>query len=140
MTFKTRDRLPDWEQRLFTFLNTARGNDVEWGEFDCAIGLVAGAIEAQTGVDLGLSHKGKYADAKEAHRYMRESGWGSLEQMMDGFLERSKRPHRGNIVLISNDDWQGFGVRVGARALAYGKNEGLHEYSIPKNSPEWSVI
>lgn len=140
MTFKKRARLDDWEQQLFTFLNEARNRSVNWGEFDCAIGLVAGAIKAQTGVDLSLEHIGEYADPKEAHRYMRESGWGSLEEMMDAFLMRAKWFHRGNIVLIYTDDWQGFGVRIGRNALAFGPNGGLHEYSIPNDSPEWSVI
>jgi len=137
---KHRKRLHDWEQRLFVFLNAARERSIIWGEFDCAIGLVAGAIKAQTGIDLSQTHLGQYSDPKEAHRYMRERSWTSLESMMDDFLTRTARAHRGNIILIYAETWQGFGVRVGDRAMAFGPNGDLHDYKIPKASPEWSVI
>lgn len=134
-----RELLGDWEQRLFTFLNGVRSQGVEWGQFDCAVGLVAGAVKAQTGADLAVSHIGKYGDQKEALRYMRDNQWDTPEALMDSFLNKAEKTRRGNIVLLSQDNWTGFGIRVGAKALAFGPNHGLREFSIIEGSPEWKV-
>ena len=131
--------LDNWEQRLFTFLNEVRSQKVVWGQFDCAVGLVAGAVEAQTGIALGLPHVGKYGDQKEALRYMRDNQWDTPEALMDSFLNKAEKTRRGNIVLLTQDNWTGFGVRVGATALAFGPNHGLREFSIVEGSPEWKV-
>lgn len=147
--YAARSRLPDWEQRLHGFLNEARATDMVWGRFDCAVGLVNGAVEAQTGVDLGLSHIGKYGDETAAFRYMRDNGWGRadlnmserLTAMMDSFLrpEKNGRRHRGNIVLIDSVGGVGFGVRVGSHAYAFRSDKRLHLVRIPRGALEWKV-
>lgn len=138
---KKRTRLPDWEFRLFTWLSEIRAKPLEFGQFDCAVGLVSGAIIAQTGVDLGLSHIGKYADELQAHRYMHKNGWANLESMMDAFLRPAVKGdrHRGNIVLLESDVGDGFGVRVGSQAVAFS-SVGLREFPIPPKSFEWSPL
>lgn len=144
-----RARLPDWEQRLHGFLNTSREEGLEWGHFDCAVGLVNGAVKAQTGVDLGVAHIGKYGDEKAAMRYMRDNGWGRadldmperLTAMMDSFLRRETngRRHRGNIVLLDTEGGAGFGVRVGSHAYALHESGGLYLIRIPRGALEWKV-
>lgn len=147
--YAERERLHDWEQRLHNFLNEARASEIVWGEFDCAVGLVNGAVRAQTGVDLGISHVGKYDDEKSAMRYMRDKGWGRadldmterLTAMMDSFLRReiNGRRHRGNIVLLESIGGVGFGVRVGSQAYCFHSEGGLHLVSIPRECLEWKV-
>lgn len=147
--YASRTRLPDWEKRLYDFLELHRQSSVVLGEFDCAVGLVSGAVEAQTGANLGGPHLGQYADLKAAMRYMRENGWGRADlsmterliAMMDSFLRRERmgRRHRGNIVLLESEGGAGFGVRVGAYAYAFHPNGGLHLVRIPKSAIEWKV-
>lgn len=136
-----RKRLPDWEVRLFTFLNEARALHLEYGRFDCAIGLVSGAVLAQTGVDLGAPHLGKYGDALEAHRYVYKNGWASLDHMMDSFLRPAEKGdrHRGNIVMLESDAGESFGIRFGQEAVAFGL-DGLRDFRIPENCFEWSPL
>lgn len=147
--YAARQRLPDWEKRLYDFLNEVRTTDIEWGRFDCAVGLVGGAVLAQTGVDLGAPHIGQYGDEKAALRYMRDQGWGRndlsmterLIAMMDSFLrrERNGRRHRGNIVLLEGENGAGFGIRVGAQAYAFHPEGGLYLVRIPVGALEWKV-
>lgn len=147
--YPSRSRLPDWEQRLFDFLNEARTSDFAWGRNDCAVGLVNGAVKAQTGVDLGSPHIGQYGDEKAAFRYMRDNGWGRadldvserLTAMMDNFLRRENngRRHRGNIILIESLGGTGFGVRVSSLAYAFHPENGLALIPIPRDALEWKV-
>lgn len=142
----TRRRLPDWEQRLFTFLHSVRNEPLVWGEYDCVIGLAAGAVEAQTGIDLTQDHRGQYSDKRSAMKYLNAKGLSGdakrfatvLERTMDGFLDRADplRPHRGNIVLLKSDIGPGFGVRVGRSAVAL-TTAGLSEFKISPRTREW---
>lgn len=136
-----RTRLPDWEPRLFRWLSEMRSQPLAFGRFDCAIGLAAGAVLAQTGVDLADPHRGQYSDELEAHRYMRRMGWGSHTEMMDSLLTRARpgNRHRGNIVLLESDIGQGFAVRTGAKGTAFAVG-GVTEFHIPRNVPEWSPL
>lgn len=146
--FPSRPRLPDWEQRLFDFLEANRKAELVWGSRDCAVHLAAGAVKAQTGVDLAAPHMGQYADEKGALRYMSENGWGRadlsmperLAAMMDSFLRREQngRRHRGNIVLLEGEE-TGFGVRVGSHAYAFQQTGGLALVRIPAGALEWKV-
>ncbi len=136
-----RARLPDWEMRLFTWLNHVRSEQFKYGTFDCAIGLAAGAVKAQTDVDLGLPHLGKYKSKTGAKKYMVSQGWRSLPIMGDSFLRRisANTYHRGNIVLLESDLGPAFGIRTGSRAIAFSVS-GLKEFPIPANSIEWSPL
>lgn len=134
-------RLPDWEVRLYSWLAEIRKNDLAFGRFDCAIGLAAGAVLAQTGVDLSEPHRGKYSDELQAHRYMRRNGWTNHVDMMDAILNRA-RPgdrHRGNIVLLESDIGPGFAVRTGAKGTGFAVT-GVTEFLIPRGAKEWSPL
>lgn len=136
-----RTRLPDWEQRLFTWLNDLREGALVFGENDCAIGLIGGAVLSQTGVDIAEAHRGRYSDEKAAYDYLSACGWENLEAMADGLLTRVKgsNRHRGNIVLLESSEGQAFGVRVGAKAIAYAK-DGIREFSVPRSAKEWTPL
>ena len=136
-----RKRLPDWEVRLFSFLDDARTKKLEYGTFDCACGLVGGAILAQTGDDLALAHVGQYCDPLEAHRYLHRKGWSTLSHLMDSFLRRARTGdrHRGNIVLLTSDLGEAFGVRTGGSAMAFTEH-GLRALRVPIRAQEWSPL
>ena len=136
-----RQRLPDWEARLFVWLEEIGKHKLQFGRFDCAVGLAAGAVLAQTGIDLSTPHLGQYADELQAHRYMRKMGWTDHASMMDGILRRA-RPgdrHRGNIVLLESDIGKGFAVRTGSRGTAFAVS-GVREFNIPRHAQEWSPL
>lgn len=119
---------------------------MRWGEFDCAVGLAAGAVEAQTGVDLGADHKAQYSDERSARDYLSSLGWTDsastlslgLQSAMDAVLDRADpaRPHRGNIVLLTSDLGPALALRTGRKAVAFSK-AGMMEFPIPDGAPEW---
>ena len=136
-----RTRLPDWEQRLFVWLNDLREQTLVYGESDCAIGLIGGAVLSQTGVDIAKPHKGAYSDEAAAYEYLAKNGWKSLEAMADALLTpvKGSSRHRGNIVLFESSEGKGFGIRVGSKAVVYAK-DGLRHFSIPRAALEWSPL
>lgn len=142
-------RRADWEQRLFAFLNEARGQTFDWGTFDCATGLAAGAVEAQTGQDLAAEFRGLYEGEAAAIKLLKREGWlgddrdfaMGMEAMMDAFLKRAPkgRRHRGNIVLLETEEGPGLTVRVGAEVVGMSRSGGTRLFKPPVGAPEWTV-
>ena len=147
---KKRDRLPDWELRLFNFLQETNTLSMEWGEFDCVIGLASGAVFAQTGVDLAAPFKGLYSDEKSAMKFLLKNKAASkgddltqaLINLMDMFLQRAPKGnrHRGNIVLLVTEEGPGFGVRVGSKVTGLSRSGGTRLFRPPPGSLEWVVV
>ena len=147
---KKRSRLPDWELRLFNFLQDVRSSPLEWGEFDCVIGLASGAVLAQTGVDLAAPFKGAYSDEKSAMKFLLKNKAASkgddltiaLINLMDMFLQRAPKGnrHRGNIVLLVTEEGPGFAVRVGSKVSALSRSGGTRLFKPPSGSLEWVVV
>lgn len=147
---KKRSRLPDWELRLFNFLQDVQTSSLEWGEFDCVIGLASGAVLSQTGTDLASSFKGAYSDEKSAMKFLVKEGLASkseglteaLINLMDMFLQRAPEGnrHRGNIVLLVTEEGPGFGVRVGSKVAALSRDGGTRLFRPPSGSLEWVVV
>ena len=146
-----RKRLPDWEARLFTYLNSLRAAELVFGQEDCVVGLAAGAVEAQTGVDFAAAFKGKYSDERTAIKLMIEQGWtkagsslkDALIQMMDLHLQRAPKNnrHRGNIVLLETEAGPAFGVRVGTGIVGFSEGGGTRIFKAPRGHfYEWVVI
>lgn len=67
-------RLSDWQTRLTRFLATAARAGFAPGRMDCAL-LAAGAVEAQTGVDLAAEWRGAYDSIPGGLRAVRASGY-----------------------------------------------------------------
>lgn len=67
-------RRDDWRGRFAEEMEKQRREAFAWGTQDCAIGLVAGAIESITGVDLAEQYRGKYDGPFGAVRILRDSG------------------------------------------------------------------
>ena len=146
-----RSRLPDWEARLFTYLNSMQKAELVFGQEDCVVGLAAGAVEAQTGVDLAAAFRGKYKDERSALKLMIKQGWtaktngiqAALVDMMDTHLQRAPKNnrHRGNIVLLETEMGPAFGVRVGTGIVGFSEGGGTRIFKAPKGHfYEWVVI
>jgi len=67
-------RLPTWRARFAAEMDRQRRKAFAWGRQDCALGLVTGAIEAITGVDLARGYRGKYRGQAAALRILRNAG------------------------------------------------------------------
>lgn len=142
-------RLNDWEQRLFTFLNSRANAVLEFGTFDCAIGLASGAVEAQTGVNPFADFLNAYDSEASGLRLLMKEGFASqdderglydaLARAADSFLPRAERKRRGNILLLETEEGVGFAVRTGGKAVALVRTGGLRELDVPSDSLEWSV-
>ena len=76
-----------------------------WGKQDCAIGLVAGAIEAITGADLAEQYRGKYDGPFSAVRILRDNGSLTLADFAAKHLPEIHPSHArvGDIGIVSAD-------------------------------------
>ena len=92
------ERLKDWEQRLYQFVEGRRLRPFHWGKHDCAL-FAADAVREMTGVDLAADYRGQYRTARVARAY------GDLADRVDRTgLPRKSNPGfvaRGDVVLMS---------------------------------------
>lgn len=131
------ERLSDWEQRLNDYLASKAGVRFEWGKdtdalIDCAA-FAAGAVEAQTGVDLYAKFRGCYVDEATAMEALKDAGARNLAALVDGMLPRVTRSHaqRGDIILTRDKN---LAVCFGATALAVGEDmEGEGLLRVPRH-------
>jgi hypothetical protein len=131
-----RPRVPGWETALAAYLERVRARPHAYGRHDCML-FVAGAVKAVTGRDFGRRHRGRYAGAAEAARYLKGLGFASPEAMIDSLLE--EKPvgfaQRGDVVLVSGVP----GVCVGDSALFVGMVEDeARDGLVSKPRAEWA--
>jgi hypothetical protein len=120
-------RLPDWEERLHAFLEVTEGAVFDYDHhldpthLDCCM-FSAGAVIAQTGVDLVSEFRGRYRTAAGSLRALRRYGAGTLEATLDAKLPT--RPlafaRRGDLAMVNGM----VGVSIGAEAVFVGEVEG----------------
>lgn len=67
-------RYPDWQSRLQTWLQEAAGQPIRYGQFDCCL-FGAGAVAAQTGVDLAAPFRRRYTTFRGGIRVLRRAGY-----------------------------------------------------------------
>lgn len=115
------ERLPDWEQRLHDYVAALEGSTFSWGTLDCAL-FAAGAVLAQTGVDLAADFRGRYRTARGSVRALRRFGAGTLEATIAARLPAIEPAfaQRGDVVMVGGIA----GVCVGPRALFVGEVDG----------------
>lgn len=133
------ERLPDWEQRLHDYVAALEGSSFRWGVLDCAL-FAAGAVQAQTGVDLAAAFRGHYRTARGSVRALRRFGAGTLEATIDAALPRLEPAfaRRGDVVMADGIA----GVSVGPRALFVGEIDGAPGWVTLERSAwstAWSV-
>ena len=119
------ERLPDWEQRLNDYLASKAGVEFDWGKdedrlIDCAA-FAAGAVKAQTGIDLYDKFRGSYVDEATAMQALKDAGAANLPALVDSMLPRVARSHaqRGDIIFTRDKN---LAVCFGAVALAVGED------------------
>lgn len=78
-------RLPDWQQRLTEYLAASARQAFAPGRFDCAL-FAAGAVEAQTGVDLAARWRGAYGDLAEGLALLAREGVEDHLALVSGHL------------------------------------------------------
>lgn len=66
-------KLPDWRERLIAYMSEHRHDAAAFGIFDCAL-FIAGAVEAQTGVDYGSRWVGRYTTEMGGQRVLKRAG------------------------------------------------------------------
>ncbi|WP_193753035.1 DUF6950 family protein [Sphingomonas endophytica] len=115
------ERLPDWEQRLHDYVASLEGSSFRWGELDCAL-FAAGAVLAQTGVDLAAAYRGRYTTARGSVRALRRLGAGTLEATIAAALPAVAPAfaRRGDVVMSDGIA----GVCLGPRAIFVGEVDG----------------
>lgn len=110
-------RLPDWEDRLNAFL-TANHDREDVGQFECAF-FAAGAVEAQTGVDLAKGFNRALHTDGDVAAELKAHGAANLAALVETLLPRRVRSmaRRGDIVLTRDGN---LAVAWGEHALALG--------------------
>lgn len=110
-------RLPDWEERLATYLASVRETPHAYGRHDCAL-HGANAVLAQTGVDHGAPFRGRYKTEIGAARALRRFGAGTVEATYDAHFPSipPALAQRGDIVLAQG----AIGVCIGGEAIFAG--------------------
>lgn len=98
-------RRDDWRARLAAEMDRQRREPFVWGRQDCAIGFVAGIIEAITGEDLARGYRGKYRSPKGALKILRSEGVESLGDLAAKFLPECHPAFArvGDIGTVSSD-------------------------------------
>lgn len=119
-------RLPDWEERLSAYLESAFNQPYADGQNDCLLHC-GRAVEAVTGVDHYSRFVGRYATKRGALAVMKRLGGDTPEQVLDTLFP--ERPlgfaQRGDLVLtpdgVPGVSCGEFAVIVGSD----GEREGL---------------
>lgn len=110
-------RLPDWEDRLSTWLIECAAASFEWGKLDCLM-FAAGAVKAVTGFDPGKGHRGRYNSHASSVRYLKKLGANSPSGYLDGIFPPTPKAFARRGDLVSADG--NIGVCIGAVALFVG--------------------
>lgn len=108
-------RFHDWEKRLAEYIVTVRADVDALGAVPCAR-FAAGAVEAQTGIDLHKPFAGKYDSDISAAKALIKIGAGNLESTFDRHFERRQSPafaQRGDVIF----NGEAVGVCIGKVGL-----------------------
>lgn len=118
-------RRGDWKSRLTRYLLASRQRPFAYGTFDCAL-WVAGAIEAETGVDLGSSYRGRYTTYRGGLRVMRRDGHRDHLAYFAAHLPEAPMAMAaaGDVVALGTDEGIALGIVQGASGHAYVLPEG----------------
>lgn len=109
-------RVPQWEARLSSHVEKARGMTYRMGRRDCAR-FAAGAVEAVTGVDVWPATLPGYETERGMVRAIRRMGWQSLDDAATALLGASIAPlqaHSGDVV----SDGSALGVMTASGPVA----------------------
>lgn len=108
-------RKRNWYSKLAKYLNSVQRKKFVYGDFDCSVGLCAGAVETITGVDLAAEFRGKYTDADGAKAAITSSGFETLGDLVASMLPEitRKQSHTGDIAEVKTIVGEAIGVVFG---------------------------
>ncbi len=119
-------RLPDWRPRLRRYLKTCVGKPLVAGQHDCCL-FGAGAIEAQTGVDLAADWRGRYTTFAAGYRILRKAGYADHIALIAAHLPEIQplAARAGDIAIVPGEDGDAVGVIQGEAVYVLAPNSQL---------------
>lgn len=131
-------RLPDWPNRLSSFIEARLARAFSWGESDCCL-FVSDAVEAMTGVDPSARWRGLYKTEKGARRLMRDNGGvAGVATLVLGPPIQPALAGRGDVVLIDTPDGEALALCIGAQVAAQGRS-GIEFHERAAAKAAWKV-
>jgi hypothetical protein len=108
-------RLPDWRPRLHLWLQEMDGKPFVFGNHDCCL-FGAGAVAAQTGVDLAAGWRGRYTTMRGGLRVLRRAGYTDHIDLIARHLAETPRlaACEGDIAVIDDPGGRAVGVVQGS--------------------------
>lgn len=133
-------RYEDWPRRLREIVTARSTACFIWGQHDCAL-FAADAVQAQTGIDLAASYRGRYRSASGSIRALKRYGAGTLEASVTECLGDpvdSRQASRGDVVLFESCYGPTLSICMGAVSVAPGP-DGLVSVPMDKWVMAWRV-
>lgn len=108
-------RLTDWQPRLSAWLREVNGRPIAPGRHDCCL-FGAGAVLAQTGVDIAAPWRGRYTTFSGGRRVLRKSGHADHVALIAATLPEihASAAREGDIGLVETEAGPAVGVSQGA--------------------------
>ncbi len=108
-------RLPDWQTRLSAWLREINGRPIEPGRHDCCL-FGAGAIAAQTGIDIAAPWRGRYTTMAGGRRVLRKAGFDDHVALIAATLPgiHASVAREGDIGIVETEAGPAVGVSQGA--------------------------
>ncbi|WP_347268186.1 hypothetical protein [Paracoccus sp. (in: a-proteobacteria)] len=108
-------RLPDWQVRLQAWLHEIDGRPIEPGRHDCCL-FGAGAVEAQTGIDLAAPWRGRYTTMAGGQRLLRRAGHEDHAALIAAHLPdvHPAFAREGDLALVETPQGPAVGVHQGS--------------------------
>lgn len=116
-------RLPDWQPRLHRWLLTVPGQPIRPGRHDCCL-FMAGAIAAQTGVDLAAPWRGRYTTMAGGRRVLRKHGYDDHVALVADHLPEGhvSQALAGDIAIVPTEEGPAGGVVQGGAVYVLGQD------------------
>ncbi len=108
-------RRPDWRPRLRTWLIEVDGLPLVYGQHDCCL-FGAGAVLAQTGVDLATFWRGRYTTLRGGLRILRRAGYRDFVDLVAAHLAEAQGRfvREGDLAVIETGTGPAIGVSQGS--------------------------
>jgi hypothetical protein len=124
-------RLPDWQNRLSAWLAGIARQRFAPGELDCAI-FAAGAVQAQTGLDLAANWRGRYRTLRNGLAHLRREGFADHVALVAAHLPEvavsEARP--GDIAVLD----------MGGETPVLGVFQGSHVYVLIEDGMGFTLL
>lgn len=107
-------RLADWHSRLARWLCCVAPRPMQPGIHDCCL-FGAGAIEAQTGIDIAAPWRGRYTTFAGGRRILRKAGYLDHVDLIARTLPEAhlSTASEGDIAIVPGEDGPAVGVVQG---------------------------